>query len=195
METDISQSICRCPWPAKHQLAIHYHDKEWGTPVHDDSKHFEYIVLDAFQAGLNWNTILNKRENFRTAFHQFDFHQIANYSEKKIQELLQDTSIIRNKQKILGTIQNAKAFIQIRDEFGTFDSYIWKFVNGKPLINHYVNANEVPARTDVSDVMSRELKNKGFKFVGTTICYAYMQAAGLVNDHLISCFRYSELIS
>jgi DNA-3-methyladenine glycosylase I len=184
--------INRCPWPAEHKLAIAYHDKEWGVPVHDDYKHFEFLVLDAFQAGLSWNTILNKRDNFRKALDGFDFEKIARYDEKKVQKLMQDEGIIRNQLKINATITNALAFIKVRTEFGSFDKFIWSFVDGKPLVNRVKDIYEVPAKTSISDAMSKNLQKRGFKFVGSTICYAYMQAAGLVNDHLVSCFRHKE---
>ena len=184
----------RCPWPADKELAIAYHDKEWGVPVHDDYKHFEFLVLDAFQAGLSWNTILNKRENFRKALDNFDFEKIATYDEKKIQQLLADEGIIRNQLKIRATVANANAFIQVRKEFGSFDSYIWSFTGGKTILNTHSNPGNVPVKTVESDAMSKDLIKRGFKFVGSTICYAYMQAAGMVNDHMITCFRHKECI-
>lgn len=183
----------RCPWPAGKSLDEKYHDDEWGVPVHDDRKLFEFIVLDAFQAGLSWSTILNKRENFRKAFDNFEAEKIANYSEEKIQELLQDTGIIRNKLKIRSTVSNAQIFLEIQKEFGSFDSFIWQFVGEKPSINNWKNKEEIPVSTPNSDAMSKALKKRGFKFVGTTICYAFMQAAGMVNDHLMDCFRYKEV--
>lgn len=183
----------RCPWPAENQLAVLYHDQEWGVPVHDDRKHFEFLVLDAFQAGLSWNTILNKRENFRAAFDNFDFEKIASYDEEKVNELMNNPGIIRNKSKIRATISNARAFISIVEEHGSFDRYIWKFVNYKPVVNTFQSLKDTPAKTELSDAMSKDLIKKGFKFVGSTICYAYMQAAGMVNDHLESCFRYEEV--
>ena len=188
-----TSNITRCPWPANHPLSIVYHDEEWGVPVHNDQKHFEFLLLDAFQAGLSWNTILNKRENFRLSFDAFDFIKIASYDEKKIQELIVDSGIIRNQMKIRAAISNAIAFIKIREEFGSFDSYIWRFVNHKPITNHFAVLKEVPAKTDESDAMSKDLQKRGFKFVGSTICYAYMQAAGMVNDHMVTCFRYHPL--
>jgi DNA-3-methyladenine glycosylase I len=182
-----------CGWPGEHKLAIAYHDNEWGVPVHDDHKHFEFLVLDAFQAGLSWNTILNKRENFRQAFDNFDYTIIANYGQNKVDELMNDAGIIRNKSKILATITNAKAFMEVIKEYGSFDKYIWSFVNGKPVVNELNSLGSAPARTPLSDNMSKGLTKRGFKFVGSTICYAYMQAAGLVNDHLVSCHRYKEV--
>ena len=183
----------RCPWPANHTLAIVYHDNEWGVPVHDDYKHFEFLLLDAFQAGLSWNTILNKRENFRKAFDNFDFEIIAGYNDKKVAQLLNDAGIIRNKLKVTAAVSNAQAFIKIREEFGSFDQYIWQFTGGKPILNQFENLKDVPAKTKVSDAMSKDLLKRGFRFVGSTICYAYMQASGMVNDHLVSCYRYGEL--
>lgn len=187
-----SNPINRCPWPAEHKLAIAYHDKEWGVPVHDDYKHFEFLVLDAFQAGLSWNTILNKRENFKKALDGFDFEKIARYDEKKVQKLMENEGIIRNQLKIRATISNAVAFMKVQAEFGSFDKFIWSFVDGKPLVNQFKDVHDVPAKTPVSDAMSKNLQKRGFKFVGSTICYAYMQAAGLVNDHMVSCFRHKE---
>ena len=183
----------RCEWQGSDELMIKYHDEDWGTPVHDDRKWFEFITLDAFQAGLSWAIVLNKRENFRKAFDNFEPEIIAKYDESKFEELTQDAGIIRNKLKIKATISNAKAFIEIQKEFGSFDKYIWKFVDDKPIINKWKQTSEIPASTEVSDVLSNDLKSRGFKFVGTTICYAFMQGAGLVNDHLTHCFRYKEL--
>jgi DNA-3-methyladenine glycosylase I len=183
----------RCPWPANHPLAIKYHDTEWGVPVHDDRKHFEFILLDGFQAGLSWNTILNKRENFRKAFDDFDYEKIARYDENRVMGLMKDEGIIRNQAKIRATIGNANAFLAIQREFGSFDRFIWQFTNGKMIVHHLSDINEALVSSPESDAMSKELKKRGFKFVGTTICYAYMQAAGMVNDHLIDCFRYKEV--
>lgn len=182
-----------CPWPAGNPITLEYHDKEWGVPVHDDYKHFEFLVLDAFQAGLSWNTIMNKRENFRKAFDNFDFKKIATYKQDKIEALLADTGIIRNKLKIEATITNAQRFMDIQKEFGSFDTYIWQFVGGKPIVNKRSSLNGIPAKTDISDKMNKGLIKKGFRFVGSTICYAYMQAAGMVNDHLETCPRFSEI--
>jgi DNA-3-methyladenine glycosylase I len=184
----------RCKWvPENIPIYVEYHDKEWGVPVHDDQKLFEFLVLDAFQAGLSWLTILNKRENFRKAFDNFDPVKIVKYDEKKIEELLADAGIIRNKQKINATIKNAKAFLRIQKEFGSFNSYIWSFVNGKTIKNCWKTDSEIPVKTNASERMSLDLKKRDFSFVGSTICYAFMQAAGLVNDHLVYCFRYSEV--
>ena len=183
--------VSRCPWPSNDPLMIAYHDHEWGVPLHDDRKLFEFMVLDCFQAGLSWRTVLHKRENFRKAFDNFDFRKIAKYDQKKIDSLLQDSGIIRNKAKINGTIQNARCFLEVQKEFGTFDQYIWQFTNGQTVINKWQNLSEIPARSELSDQMSRELVKRGFKFVGSTICYAFIQAIGMVNDHLSSCFRHT----
>jgi DNA-3-methyladenine glycosylase I len=169
---------------------IEYHDKEWGVPLHDDRKLFEFMVLDAFQAGLSWSTILNKRENFRRAFDNFDPDKISKYDAKKVAKLLTDEGIIRNRLKIAATVSNAAAFKKVQKEFGTFDRYIWQFVNGKPIVNKCRTIRDIPASSKESDKMSKDLKQRGFKFVGTTICYAFMQAAGMVNDHTTGCFRY-----
>lgn len=184
--------IIRCPWPTD-ELYIHYHDEEWGVPVHDDRLLFEFLILEGAQAGLSWHTVLKKRGNYRAAFDNFDAEKIARYGEKKIAELLNNAGIIRNKLKIHATIQNAKAVLKIRDEFGSLDKYLWRFVDGKPIINHRKSGKEVPARTEISDAMSKDLLKRGFKFVGSTICYANMQAVGMVNDHLVTCFRHQEL--
>jgi DNA-3-methyladenine glycosylase I len=183
-------SVTRCPWPSNDHLMIDYHDHEWGNPLHDDHKLFEFMVLDCFQAGLSWRTVLYKREIFRIAFDNFDYRKIAEYDQTKIDSLLQDSGIIRNKAKINGTIQNARSFIKVQEEFGSFDQYIWKFANGKTIINRWQTLNEIPARSELSDLMSKDLVKRGFKFVGSTICYSFMQATGIVNDHLITCFRY-----
>jgi len=183
----------RCPWPSDDSLMIKYHDKEWGVPLHNDRKLFEFLILEGFQAGLSWRTILYKRENFREAFDNFDFNKIAKYNRKKINSLLKNEGIIRNKLKIEAAITNAKAFLQVRKEFGTFDKYIWSFVNGKPIDNKFKSLKELPVRTKISDKISEDLKKRGFKFVGSTIVYAHMQATGMVNDHVVSCFRYKEI--
>ncbi len=184
---------CRCQWPGKDSLYIEYHDKEWGTPVFDDHKLFEFLILETFQAGLSWITVLRKRENFRKAFDYFDYKKIANYNQNKIDKLLEDAGIIRNKLKIKATISNARAFIEIQKEFGSFSNYIWAFTNHKPIINHWEKDEDVPAKTRLSDKISKDLKNRGFKFVGSTVTYAHMQATGMVNDHITGCFRYHEL--
>jgi len=180
----------RCPWPSEDKLMIRYHDKEWGVPLHNDKKLFEFLLLEGFQAGLSWRTILHKRDNFRKAFDNFDFNKIANYDKRKINALLKDAGIIRNKLKINSAVSNAKAFITVRKEFGTFDKYIWRFVNGKPIKNKFKSLKELPARTELSDLISKDLKSRSFNFVGSTIVYAHMQATGMVNDHLVHCFRY-----
>ena len=182
-----------CSWPNDNPLMIEYHDKEWGVPVHTDQKHFEFMVLDAFQAGLSWAIVLKKREGFRKAFENFEIEKIANFDEDKIQELLLDASIIRNQQKIRATVNNAQRFLEIQKEFGSFDKYIWQFTDYKTKLNKWISMDQIPANSTESDEMSKDLKKRGFKFVGSTICYAYMQAAGMVNDHLVECFRYKEL--
>ncbi len=182
-----------CEWQSGNPLMIEYHDTEWGVPVHDDRKLFEFIILDAFQAGLSWSTILNKRESFRSAFDNFDAEKIAKYDDAKIEELMNNAGIIRNRMKINSTIRNAKAFLEIQKEFGSFDKFIWQFTDGKTIKNKWTSMKEIPPRTEVSDKMSKELKARGFNFVGSTICYAFMQAAAIVNDHIVTCFRYEEV--
>lgn len=184
-----------CSWSTKDPLLIEYHDKEWGVPIHDDRRIFEFLVLEGFQAGLSWLTVLRKRENFRNAFDDFDFNRIAGYDGRKINSLLKDAGIIRNRLKIAASIENAKAFIQVRKEFGTFDKYIWSFTDGKLIVNKFTSLSQIPAKTRLSDTISKDLKKRGFKFVGSTIIYAYMQATGIVNDHIRSCFRYKEIVS
>ena len=169
---------------------IRYHDEEWGVPVHEDRTLFEFLILEGAQAGLSWSTILNKRENYRKAFDRFDPERVAAFDRRKVQELLRNPGIVRNKLKIASAIDNAKAFLRVQEEFGSFDRYIWKFVEGKPLVNRRKSLRQVPARTAESDVMSKDLKRRGFNFVGSTICYAFMQAVGMVNDHVVECFRY-----
>ncbi len=181
----------RCSWPTD-ELYIRYHDTEWGVPLHDDQKLFEYLTLEGAQAGLSWHTILKKRDNYRAAFDQFDPAKVARYTEARIAKLLANPGIVRNKLKIRSTVQNAKAFLKVQAEFGTFDAYIWRFVNGKPIINCW-KKGQVPARTKESDALSKDLLERGFKFVGSTICYAHMQATGMVNDHYVECFRHAEL--
>jgi DNA-3-methyladenine glycosylase I len=183
----------RCPWSGTDPLYVEYHDREWGVPVHDDPKLFEFLVLEGMQAGLSWLTILRKRENFRRAFAGFDAEKIAKFDVRKVKQLLSDPGIIRNQLKILATIGNAKAYLAARKEFGSFDKYLWQFVGGRPKINRRRTIGKVPARTPESDAMSEDLKKRGFKFVGSTICYAHMQATGMVNDHVTSCFRHREL--
>lgn len=182
--------IQRCPWPKDDPLMIEYHDKEWGVPLHDDKKLFEFMVLDAFQAGLSWSIVLKKRENFRKAFDGFDVKKIARYDEKKIQSLMKDKGIIRNQLKIRATVNNVRSFIKIQKEFGSFDKYIWQFTGHKIIQNKLISLDQLPVTSPESNAMSKDLKKRGFKFVGSTICYAFMQAAGMVNDHLASCFRY-----
>lgn len=172
---------------------IKYHDKEWGTPVHDDKVHFEYIVLDTFQAGLSWSLMIKKRENFRKAFDNFNYKKIAKYDEKKIKELMNDAGIIRNNLKVRGTIANAKAFLKVQKEFGSFDNYIWQFVKGKTLVNKYKKMADLKATSIEAKDMSKDMKKRGFKFVGPTVCHAYMQGAGLINDHTVDCFRYKQV--
>ena len=185
--------INRCDWPGNDPLMIEYHDKEWGVPVYNDRKWFEFILLDTFQAGLSWKTILHKRENFRMAFDNFDYDRVSFYGEGKIKELLGNAGIIRNKLKILASISNAKAFKEVQKEFGSFDKYIWQFVGGKTIKNKWKTQKEIPATSPESDLMSKDLKKREFKFVGSTTCYAFMQAGGMVNDHLVRCFRYKEI--
>jgi len=181
----------RCPW-ATDDLYREYHDLEWGVPAHDDKHLFEMLILEGAQAGLSWSTILKKRETYRAAFNQFDAKKVARYDENKVQKLLGDPGIIRNRLKIAAAIQNARAFLAVQKEFGTFDKYIWQFVNHKPIQNAW-KPKQVPATTKESDAMSKDLQKRGFKFVGSTICYAYMQAVGMVNDHLVDCFRWKQL--
>jgi len=183
----------RCSWCGDDPLYVKYHDEEWGVPVYDDAKLFEFLILETFQAGLSWITVLKKRENFREAFDNFDYKKIANYSEVKYEELLQNAGIIRNKLKIKATISNAVVFMEVQKEFGSFSKYIWGFTNGKPIKNDAPTLNEVPATTELSDVISKDLKKRGFKFVGSTVIYAHMQATGMVNDHVTNCFRYNEV--
>jgi DNA-3-methyladenine glycosylase I len=183
----------RCPWCLSDPLYIEYHDREWGVPVHDDRKWFEFLTLEGAQAGLNWLLVLKKRENYRRAYDGFDFNRVALYDDKKVAELLADSGLIRNRAKIKASVSNARAFIKIREEFGSFDRYIWAFMGGKPLRNRWRNDAEIPPRSTLSDTISADLRRRGFKFVGSTIVYAHMQATGMVNDHLIGCFRYKNL--
>lgn len=183
----------RCGWPLTDPLMIDYHDNEWGVPIHDDVKHFEMIVLDGAQAGLSWKTVLHKRENYRKAFEGFDPNKVARYDDRKIERLLQDPGIIRNRLKVQSAVRNAKAFLSVVEEFGTFDSYIWQFVNQQTIHNEWKSLSELPAKTPESDLMSKDMKKRGFNFVGSTICYAYMQAAGMVNDHTVDCFRHKAI--
>jgi DNA-3-methyladenine glycosylase I len=188
----IMQGRIRCGWGTTESM-IAYHDKEWGVPVHDDRLLFEFLVLEGAQAGLSWSTILNKRDNYRKAFDDFDAGKIAKYDARKIKKLLADAGIVRNKLKVAAAVQNAKAFLAVQKEFGNFDAYIWSFVNGRPIRNNFKKMKDVPARTPESDAMSKDLLKRGFKFVGSTICYAFMQAVGLVNDHIVDCFRHDQI--
>ena len=182
----------RCHW-AQTDSMIAYHDREWGVPVHDDQLLFEFLILEGAQAGLSWSTILNKRENYRRAFDRFDPQKVAAYDARKIKSLLADAGIVRNRLKINAAIQNAKAFLAVQKEFGSFDAYLWQFVGGKPLRNRWKTFKQIPARTPESDALSKDLRKRGFNFVGSTICYAMMQAVGMVNDHTTDCFRYSQI--
>jgi DNA-3-methyladenine glycosylase I len=189
----MTAALKRCAWASGDPLLAEYHDREWGVPVHDDGKLFEFLILEGAQAGLSWLTVLRKRENYRTAFHGFDPSAIAGYKEKDIQRLLRNEGIIRNRSKTEAAISNAKRFFEIRQEFGSFDAYIWSFVNGKPIDRRLSSGSAIPAATIESDAMSRDLKKRGFKFVGSTICYAFMQAVGMVNDHTRDCFRHKQV--
>jgi len=188
-------SVKRCEW-AEDQFDeyVTYHDEEWGVPVHDDRIHFEFLILEGAQAGLSWSTILKRRDGYRSAFAHFDPEEVATYSEDKIQELLQFEGIIRNKLKVRSAVSNAQKFLEIQKEFGSFDTYIWEFVGGKPIINHWKSMKKVPATTEESDALAKDLKKRGFKFTGSTIMYAHMQACGLVMDHTVNCFRHDELL-
>ena len=181
----------RCNWPTN-ELAIAYHDEEWGVPLHNDQRLFEFLILEGAQAGLSWDTILRKRENYRAAFDDFDPNKVARYTDKKVEKLLQNDGIIRNRLKVASAISNAKAFLKVQKEFGSFDNYIWSFVDGKPIVNKWKDSSQIPATSEVSDTISKDLKQRGFNFVGSTIMYAHMQATGMVNDHLMSCFRYKQ---
>lgn len=189
----MTENSKRCDW-ARNEHAINYHDKEWGVPLHDDRLLFEFLILEGAQAGLSWDTVLAKRENYRKAFDNFDAKKIARYDEKKCAELLQNEGIIRNRLKVASAVRNAKCFLKTCEEFGSFDKYVWSFVDGKPIVNSWKTIADVPATTEISDAMSRDLKKRGFNFVGSTICYAFMQATGMVNDHVFSCFRNKDKI-
>ena len=193
MAKDATQPV-RCAW-ANNELAIRYHDEEWGVPVHDDRTLFEFLILEGAQAGLSWNTILNKRKNYRKAFSGFHPQRVARYDRRKIQQLLLDPGIVRNRLKVASAVANAQAFLAIQKEFESFDRYIWQFVGGKPRVHSPRSLKQVPARSAESDAMSKDLKKRGFNFVGSTICYAFMQAVGMVNDHVVDCFRYHALPS
>jgi DNA-3-methyladenine glycosylase I len=192
MTTDQAITRVRCTWAAN-ELNIPYHDEEWGVPVHDEHKWFEFLILEGAQAGLSWDTILKKRARYQEVFDGFDPAKVARYDKKKVRELLKDAGIIRNRLKIDATITNARAFLEVQKEFGTFDAYVWRFVGGKPKQNAWKSLKRVPAKTAESDALSKDLQKRGFRFVGSTICYALMQGTGMVNDHLVSCFRYSEI--
>ena len=191
-EIVLPPEVNRCAWP-KTELDITYHDTEWGVPVHDDRRLFEMLILEGAQAGLSWSTILKKRGNYRRAFDDFDARKIAQYDARKVQSLLADAGIVRNRLKIAATIQNAKAFLAVQKEFGGFDAYLWQFVGGQPIQNRRQSLKQIPPRTPESDAMSKDLLQRGFKFVGSTICYAFMQAVGMVNDHTVDCFRHRQL--
>jgi DNA-3-methyladenine glycosylase I len=192
MKTKNDTLVNRCDWCLVSPIMTAYHDEEWGVPVHDDKKHFEFLVLDAFQAGLSWHTILKKREAFRRAFSNFDFNLVATYDNQAVEQLMQNKGIVRNRLKIESTITNAKAFLNIINEFSSFDTYIWSFTNHQTLHNQYASMKEIPAQSPEAKKMSKDLKKRGFRFVGPTICYAYMQAAGMVNDHITSCFKHTK---
>ncbi len=187
----MTENIVRCPWPGSKEM-IEYHDTEWGYPVHDERKHFEFLLLEFFQAGLSWAIILSKRENFRKAFSDFDAGKVARYADKDISRLLADPGIIRNKLKINAAVGNAQRFLEIQDKYGSFDKYIWSFTDGKPVVNRLRELSQMPVSTELSDTVSKDLKEKGFKFVGTVTIYSHLQAIGVINDHLASCFRYRE---
>lgn len=190
----MGEDTVRCPWPGVDPLYRKYHDEEWGVPLHDDLKLFEFLVLEGMQAGLSWSTVLRKRENFRRLFAGFDPERVALFDSQRIELLLQDPSIIRNRRKVEGTVTNARAFLKVSEEFGSFDEYIWRFVDGRPLINRWESLSQLPTTSPESILLSKDLVARGFKFVGPTICYAHMQATGMVNDHLVSCYRYRELL-
>ena len=192
METRQGKRVMRCGW-ARNDLSILYHDQEWGVPQHDDRTLFEFLILEGAQAGLSWDTILKKRENYRAAFDGFDAKKIARYDRRKMEALMRDEGIVRNRLKVAAAVQNAKAFLAVQKEFGSFDGYVWQFVGGKSLANAWKSLKHVPSRTAESDALSKDLKKRGFRFVGSTICYAFMQATGMVNDHIVDCFRYCEL--
>jgi len=183
----------RCNWCGEDPLYVKYHDEEWGVPVHDDRLHFEFLILEGAQAGLSWITILRKREGYRKAFEGFDPKKVADFNEERIEALLQDTGIIRNRQKVRSAVKNARAFLQVQEEFGSFDRYFWSFVKGSPVVNHFEKDGDIPAKTPLSEEISKDLKSRGFSFIGATIIYAHIQAVGMVNDHLVSCFRHAVL--
>lgn len=186
-------ALTRCPWAANDPLYTAYHDREWGVPVHDDRTLFEFLILEGAQAGLSWITILRKRDNYRAAFDNFDVQKVARYDKRKIERILQNPGVVRNRLKVESAVINARAFIKTQEEFGSFDAYIWRFVEGKPIVNHWRTLKQIPPVTPISDALSRDLKKRGFKFTGSTIMYAHMQATGMVNDHLVTCPRHREL--
>ena len=192
MQAPKDEAVIRCAW-ARNDLAREYHDREWGVPLHDDRAFFEFLILEGAQAGLSWDTILKKRDNYRLAFDGFDPKKVARYDRRKVKSLLGNAGIVRNRLKISSAIENAKAFLAVQEEFGSFDRYIWRFVGGKPRANGWKTIGKVPSRSAESDAMSQDLKERGFKFVGTTICYSFMQATGMVNDHIVDCFRYRQV--
>ncbi len=183
----------RCGWCGNDELYVKYHDEEWGVPVHDEKKHFEFLVLESAQAGLSWITVLRKRESYRKAYDDFDAEKVAQYDKDKIEELMQNTGIVRNRKKVEASINNAARFIEIQKEFGSFDNYIWSFVDNKPVVNNWNDLSEVPATSELSDMVSKDLKSRGFKFLGSTIVYAHLQATGIINDHLTGCFRHGQV--
>jgi DNA-3-methyladenine glycosylase I len=192
MHSPQEKKIIRCDW-AKNELAILYHDREWGVPQHDDRVLFEFLVLEGAQAGLSWDTILRKRDNYRAAFDNFDAKKISRYDQRKLDSLMRNQGIVRNRLKILSVVKNAKAFLEVQTEFGSFDRYLWQFVGGKPRVNALKSLSQIQSRTAESDALSKDLKKRGFTFVGSTICYAFMQAIGMVNDHMVTCFRYRQI--
>lgn len=183
----------RCTWPGESELMVHYHDSEWGHPRHSDEQHFEFLILEAAQAGLSWSTVLKRREGYRRAFAGFDPRKVAKYDKKKINALLRDPGIIRNRLKVESAVHNARLFMDVQKEFGTFDKYFWQFVDHKPIVNKWQESKQIPATSPISDALSKDLKERGFKFVGSTVIYAHMQAVGMVNDHLVSCFRHKQV--
>lgn len=193
MWTGIMKEKKRCDWCKGSEIELDYHDKEWGVPLHDDQQLFEFLILEGAQAGLSWTTILRKRDHYRIVFDQFDPHLVAEYSERKIQQLLSDAGIVRNRLKVMSAVSNARLFLDVQAEFGSFDRYIWQFTDDTVIQNNWRSHNEIPANTVESDAMSKDLKERGFRFVGTTICYAFMQATGMVNDHTVDCYRHEEI--
>lgn len=194
MTPDPVKQVQRCGWvPLDDLIYMEYHDREWGVPVHEDTRLFEFLILEGVQAGLSWKTVLKKRNHYREVYHQFNPEKVALYDSNKMEELMQDTGIVRNRLKVESSVQNAISFVKVQEEFGSFNSYIWNFVGGKPIKSHWKKTTEIPSSTRISDLMSKDLRRRGFRFVGSTICYAFMQAVGLVNDHVTSCFRYSEI--